>query len=309
MNDVKNFSNPLLKEIADITDAKDLTGAYSLRKDGLGVELFSTENIKITPKPDKPGIDINVVPFSKDVVHMPVILTKPGVDDTVYNEFFIGEGAEVTIIAGCGIHNDGHANSRHVGIHTFHLGKGSRVKYVEKHYGQGEGTGEKVLNPATIINMDENSYAEFDMVQIKGVDSTIRNTTATLEAGAFLQITERVLTHDKQTADSYITVGLKGDDSSVQVVSRSVAQNTSKQAFFAKVEGHASCKGHVQCDAIIMDEAKIRAVPEISAFSQDAQLVHEAAIGKIAGDQILKLMTLGLTAEEAEERILQGFLK
>ncbi|MDR2870077.1 MAG: SufD family Fe-S cluster assembly protein, partial [Deferribacteraceae bacterium] len=287
MNDVKNFSDPLLKEIADITDAEDLTGAYSLRKDGMSVELFSTENIKISPKGDKPGIDIRIKSGSRDMVHMPVILTKPGLDDTVYNDFFIGEGADVVIIAGCGIHNDGHAQSRHVGIHTFYLEKGAKVKYIEKHYGEGEGTGEKILNPETVINMGEGSHAEFDMIQLKGVDSTVRTTTATLEAGAFLLVTERVLTHDQQTADSNITVVLKGCDSSVQVVSRSVAQNSSTQSFFARVEGHTSCKGHVQCDAIIMDNAKVRAVPEISAFHQDAQLVHEAAIGKIAGDQIL----------------------
>lgn len=309
MNDVNNFNNPLLKEIAGITSDKDLKGAYSLRKDGMSVELFSTKNIKITPKKDKPGIDINVAPGSVDMLHMPVIITETGIDDTVYNDFFIGEGADVTIIAGCGIHNEGHAKSRHVGIHRFVINKGAKVKYVEKHYGDGDGDGKKVLDPETIIEMGEDSYAEFDMVQIRGVDSTVRKTSAELGKGAHLLMTERLLTHGQQIAESDMTIVLKGEDSRVQVISRSVAQDHSSQVFYPKVEGHTKCKGHIQCDSIIMSGAKVRSIPEISAYHEDAQLIHEAAIGKIAGDQILKLMTLGLTAEEAEERILQAFLK
>lgn len=304
-----NFSNPLLKEIADITGEKDLKGAYNLRMNGHGVVRHSTENIQITPKTDKSGIDIKIKPGAKDMVHIPVIITETGIDDTVYNEFDIGENADVVIIAGCGIHNDGHAMTRHVGIHKFILHKGAKVKYVEKHYGEGSGDGKKILHPETIVEMGEDSYAEFEMVQIRGVDDTIRKTAAELGKGAHLVMTERLLTHNEQNAQSDIDVKLRGEDSSVQVVSRSVAQGTSSQVFYPKVEGYGKCKGHIQCDSIIMDKAKVRSIPEISAYHEDANLIHEAAIGKIAGEQILKMMTLGLTSEEAEERILQGFLK
>lgn len=306
----ENFNNnPILKEISDIDGAQDVKGAYSLRKNGQSLGLYSTDTIKITPKADKPGIDIKIAPGSKDTMHMPVIITETGIDDTVYNEFEIGEDADVSIIAGCGIHNPGHAKTRHVGVHKFVLKKGARLKYVEKHYGEGDGSGEKVLDPETIIVMGEDSYAEFDMVQIRGVDSTNRTTTAELDKGARLIISERLLTHGKQVAESDINVVLKGEDSSIQVISRSVAQDESKQVFYPKVEGRTKCRGHIQCDSIIMNGSMVRAIPEISAYHEDALLVHEAAIGKIAGDQILKLMTLGFTSEEAEERILQGFLK
>ncbi len=309
MKATDNFNNPLLKEIAGISSENDLKGAYNLRMNGHGVVRHSTENIQITPKTDKPGIDIKIRPGAKDMVHIPVILTESGLEDTVYNDFEIGENADVVIIAGCGIHNDGNTKSQHVGIHKFVLGKGAKVKYVEKHYGEGSGTGEKVLHPETIVEMGENSYAEFEMVQIRGVDSTVRTTTAELGKGAHMVMTERLLTHDNQTAESDIIIKLIGEDSSVQVVSRSVAQGTSSQVFYPKVEGFGKCKGHIQCDSIIMDKAKVRSIPEISAYHEDANLIHEAAIGKIAGEQILKMMTLGLTPEEAEERILKGFLK
>ena len=226
----------------------------------------------------------------------------------MYNTFYVGEDCDITIIAGCGIHNESHQASEHDGIHSFHLGKNSHVKYVEKHYGEGAGTGERILNPVTNVYMDENSTCEMELIQLRGVSSTVRDTNAEVGAGAKLVLTEKLLTHDKQTATSNMKVELKGDDSSVQVISRSVAQDDSVQVFNPLVIGEAACRGHVQCDAIIMGNAKVKAIPGIEAASEDALLVHEAAIGKIAGDQITKLMTLGLTEEEAEEEILEDFL-
>jgi Fe-S cluster assembly scaffold protein SufB len=309
-NNIDQVESSLLNQLVDMTDIKDAGGAYNLRKNGQGVERFSTKDIQITPKTDKPGIDITIAPGLKNgIVHIPVLITEAGVKDKVYNDFFIGEGADVLIMAGCGIHNDGYNTSEHVGIHSFYIGKDARVKYVEKHYGEGAGTGEKILHPETIVNMGENSYAEFDMVQIRGVDSTNRTTTAELGAGARFVINEKLLTDGKQSAVSDVEVKLQGADSTVQIVSRSVAKGESTQVFYPRVIGEAECKAHVQCDSIIMDDARVRSIPEIAAYHRDAQLVHEAAIGKIAGDQILKLMTLGLTEGEAEERILKGFLK
>ncbi len=239
---------------------------------------------------------------------IPVIVTQSGLKDVVYNTFYIGEDSDVTIIAGCGIHNSSHAASEHDGIHTFHCGKGSHVKYVEKHYGEGEGTGDRILNPVTNVIMEEDSSCEMELVQLRGVTSTVRDTNAELAAGAKLVLTEKLLTHDDQTATSNMKVELKGEDSSVQVISRSVAQDRSVQVFNPLVVGEAKCRGHVQCDAILMGSAKVTAIPGIEAASEEAVLVHEAAIGKIAGDQIVKLMTLGLTEEEAEQEILEDFL-
>ena len=241
-------------------------------------------------------------------MHIPVILTKTGLKDVVYNTFYIGEGASVNIIAGCGIHNGGDQDSQHDGIHTFYLGKNSRVKYVEKHYGEGEGSGSRILNPATIVEMEEGSYCEMELTQIRGVTSTKRDTSAKIGPGAKLVLTEKLLTHGDQFAESNMQIDLVGEDSSVQVISRSVAQDSSHQIFKPLVSGYTKCAGHVQCDAIIMGDAVVTAIPGIEARCDDAQLVHEAAIGKIAGDQIVKLMTLGLTEEEAEQEILDDFL-
>lgn len=298
----------LLREIADLHKIPE--GAYNIREDGELQGRKSTEHIEIVSKTDKPGIDIIIKPGTKnESVHIPVIITKTGHSEMVYNDFFIGEGADVLIVAGCGIHNSGCDTSQHDGVHTFYVGKNARVKYFEKHYGEGEGTGERIMNPQTVIHMEENSYIELDMAQIRGVDSTKRSTLINAAEGCEVVITERLLTHGSQSAVSDMNINLNGANSRARVISRSVAQDNSEQIFRPCVSGNAQCFGHVQCDSIIMGEAKVSSVPAISANHVDAQLIHEAAIGRIAGDQLLKLMTLGLSAEEAEEKILSGFLK
>jgi Fe-S cluster assembly scaffold protein SufB len=305
---MNKIDQDLLAAIADLHATP--VGAYNIRKNSESAGRASSENIIITPKADKSGIDIFVKPNTKhESVHIPVIITETGLTELVYNDFEIGENADVVIVAGCGIHNGGDATSQHDGVHRFKLHKNARVSYVEKHYGEGDGKGKRVFNPTTILDLEEGAYCELKTIQIRGVDSTKRETTATLESNAHIVITERLLTHGSQTAESNMTVYLKGAHSSAQVVSRSVAQDSSSQVFNPRVIGQSNCRAHVQCDSIIMGSAQIRSIPEIAADHPDAQLVHEAAIGKIAGDQILKLMTLGLTEAEAEERILQAFLK
>ncbi len=298
----------MLEAIADLHGVPQ--GAYNIRKDGEGAGRQSTANIIIEPKKDKPGIDITVKPGTKnESVHIPVIITKSGVEDLVYNDFFIGDDADVLIVAGCGIHNSGDAKSEHDGIHRFHIGKNARIKYVEKHYGEGEGTGERVLNPVTEIFMDENSFCEMESVQIRGVDSTKRDTIAKLEKGARLVILEKLMTHGTQVAHSDMVIELNGDNASSQIISRSVAKDNSEQVFYPRAVGNAPCKAHVQCDSIIMDNAKIRSIPEIAANHWDANIIHEAAIGRINNDQLLKLQTMGKTEQEAEEIIINCFLK
>ncbi|MFY9173814.1 MAG: SufD family Fe-S cluster assembly protein [Peptococcia bacterium] len=298
----------LLEEIAGLHEIPQ--GAYNIRKDGQLLSRNSSANIEIRSKEDKPGIDVIVKAGTKgESVHIPVIVTASGVEDMVYNTFDIGEGADVLIVAGCGIHNPGEKKTQHDGIHNFIIRKGARVRYVEKHYGQGEGTGERILNPQTVLELEEGASVELEMVQIRGVDSTLRTTVAKVHKNAHLVISERLLTHGKQYAESKMDIELVGEDASAQIISRSVAQDSSEQIFYPRLIGSANCRGHVQCDSIIMDQAKVRAIPEISANHPDAQLIHEAAIGKIAGEQIIKLMSLGLSEEEAENTILQGFLK
>lgn len=305
--DLSPIDESLLATIANIHGMPK--GAFNIRRDGQLVERHNSAYVEISTKTDNPGIDITVKPGTKgESVFIPVIVTQAGLKDVVYNTFHIGDDCDIEIIAGCGIHNDSHAASEHDGIHTFHIGKNSRIKYIEKHYGEGEGTGERILNPTTNVFMDENSYCEMDMIQLRGVSSTVRDTNAKLAAGAKLVITERLLTHDNQTADSNVVIELEGEDSSVQVISRSVAQDNSVQVFSPLVVGKAACRGHVQCDAILMGNARVKSVPAIEAASPDAILMHEAAIGKIAGEQITKLMTLGLSEEEAEQEILDDFL-
>ena len=305
---MNNTESQLLEAIADLHEIP--AGAYNIRKNGSGHSRRSTANIEIVSKTDKPGIDIIIAPGTKnESVHIPVIITEAGVNDLVYNDFYIGEDADVLIVAGCGIHNSGDEKSQHDGIHTFHIGRNARVRYVEKHYGDGDGKGERVLNPVTYIEQDEGSVCEMEMVQIKGVDSTIRDSKAHLKAGAKLIITERLLTHGDQYARSDMDVYLDGEDASAQIISRSVAKDRSKQIFHPNAIGNAKCRAHVQCDSIIMDNAMVSSVPAITANSADAQIVHEAAIGRINNDQLIKLMTFGMNEEEAEEVIISGFLK
>ena len=298
----------LLQEVAGIHDVPQ--GAYSLRINGSLYGKNSSEHITINQKEDKPGIDIIIKPGTKnESVHIPVILSESGLNDCVYNDFYIGEGADVVIVAGCGIHNCGTDTSEHDGIHTFFIGKNAKVKYIEKHYGEGDGTGEKILNPTTIVHIDEGGYMEMETTQIKGVDSTIRDTQADLKDGASLVIKEKIMTHGNQTAETNFVVNLDGVDSSANVISRSVAKDSSKQVFNSKICGNNKCYGHTECDAILMDNGHVNAVPSLEANDLDASLIHEAAIGKIAGEQLIKLMTLGLTEHEAEEQIINGFMK
>lgn len=298
----------ILEEVADLHEVPE--GAYNLRADGESVGRNTTANIDITTKADGSGIDIRVKPGTKhESVHIPVVLSKSGLKEVVYNDFYLGDDCDVVIVAGCGIHNCGNQDSQHDGIHRFFIGKNARIKYVEKHYGEGDGEGKRILNPGTEVYMEEGSYMEMEMVQIKGVDSTIRDTKAELAKGAKLVVRERLMTHGNQTAVSNYEVALNGEAASADVISRSVARDTSYQKFDSRIVGNAPCSGHTECDAIIMDKARILAIPQLEANDLDAALIHEAAIGKIAGEQIIKLMTLGLTEEEAEEQIVNGFLK
>ena len=294
----------LLEEIAGLHEVP--AGAYNIRANGKAAARNTTANIDIVSKEDKPGIDIIIKPGTKkESVHIPVVISQTGLNDLVYNDFHIGEGADVLIVAGCGIHNSGDKLSRHDGIHTFYIGKNARVKYVEKHYGKGDGNGENVMNPTTIVNIEEGGYMEMETVQIKGIDSTNRVTKGKLDKDAKIVITERIMTHGNQTATTRFEVDMDGDGSSANVISRSVARDNSKQVFYSVINGNARCNGHSECDAIIMDNAKISAIPEITANDLDASLIHEAAIG----EQLIKLQTLGLTEAEAEEQIVNGFLK
>ena len=298
----------MLAEVADLHSVP--SGAYNIRSNGQTASRNTTANIDIVTKEDKPGIDIRIKAGTKnESVHIPVVISETGIDETVYNDFYIGDDCDVVIVAGCGIHNGGDEDSKHDGIHRFFVGKNSKIKYVEKHYGEGDGNGKRIMNPGTEVYMEENSFVEMEMVQIKGVDSTVRKTTAVLKEGAKLIVRERLMTHGKQTAISDYVTELNGDNSAVDIVSRSVAKNESYQKFDSKIIGNCACNGHTECDAIIMDNAKVVAVPALEANSIDAMLVHEAAIGKIAGEQLIKLMSLGLTEQEAEEQIVGGFLK
>lgn len=297
----------MLEKVAGLHDIPK--GAYNIRKNGQGVQRNTTANIDIIPKTDRPGIDIIVKPYTKgESVHIPVILTEEGLNDLVYNTFEIGEHSDVLVVAGCGIHNGGSKLSQHDGIHEFFIRRGAKFKYVEKHYGEGT-VGKKVLNPKTIIHAEEDTIVELELVQIRGVDSTKRDTEIQLAAGSKLVVTERLLTDMEQTAESGISIELNGPGSSAQVISRSVAQGSSKQSFYFDLIGRSSCRGHIQCDAIIMDSANVSSTPRISALNQDATLIHEAAIGRLESQQLIKLKSLGLSEKQAEEEILKGFLK
>lgn len=298
----------LLEQIAGLHEMP--SGAYNIRTNGKSTDRATTANIDIVTKTDKQGIDIVIRPGTKkESVHIPVILSQSGLTEMVYNDFYVGDDCDVTIVAGCGIHNGGDNDSRHDGIHAFFIGKNSHVKYVEKHYGSGDGKGSRIMNPETRVELGENSFMEMETVQIKGVDSTKRLTSARLADGAKIIVTEKLMTHGTQTAETTFLVDMDGAGSSANIISRSVARDTSKQVFLSKINGNNRCAGHSECDGIIMDNARISAIPEITANHLDAELIHEAAIGKIAGEQLTKLMTLGLTEAEAEAQIVNGFLK
>ncbi len=297
----------LLEEVADLHDQPP--GAYNIRKDGEGIERRSLEGIEIKTKKDQPGIDVIVAAGKEGSVHIPVILTETDLSDLVYNTIDIGEGADIKLVAGCGIHNSGSGNAQHDGVHKIIVRRGARLSYSEKHFGEGDGGGRRVLNPKTILMIEEEAYAELELIQVRGVDETERITKVEVKAGGRLVMFERLLTDGEQTANSDIAVKLMGEESTARIISRSVAQGNSSQSFTPRLMAYGAGRGHVECDSIIMDQAKVRSVPEIWAGNAEAELVHEAAIGKIAGEQLVKLMSLGLTEEEAEEAIISGFLK
>ena len=305
LNDIQK---QLLREIADLETVPK--GAYNIRANGESADRSTTANIDIVTKTDKPGIDIIIKPGTKnESVHIPVIISQHGLKEMVYNDFIIGEDSDVTIIAGCGIHNCGDQDSSHDGIHSFFVGKNARIRYIEKHYGEGDGIGGKIMNPTTVIELAEGAVMEMESTQIKGIDSTSRKTEAKLADGASLTVREKIMTHGEQFAETDFTVDLDGEGCGAHVVSRSVAKDNSRQTFLSRVRGNNRCSGHTECDAIIMDDAQVTALPQIEANHVDASLIHEAAIGKIAGEQLIKLMTLGLSEKEAEEQIINGFLK
>jgi Fe-S cluster assembly scaffold protein SufB len=305
---LSEIEKQVLEAISDTHNIPQV--AYNLRKNGESVDRKVDEDITIVTKNDKPGIDVFIKPGTKNKsVHIPVIISKAGINDVVYNSFDIGEDSDVLIVAGCGIHNPGNEGSQHDGIHNFKVHKNAHLKYTEKHYAQGEGKGKKILNPKTILEVCEGGFVEMELIQIKGVDFTNRETEVRLHEGARLIVTERLFTDYSQKAESHITIQLMGANSSAQIISRSVAKGKSEQIYYFNMIGKNKCAGHIQCDAIIMDEAKVTSIPAISAFHQDAQLIHEAAIGKISSEQLIKLMSLGLSEKEAEEKILEGFLK
>ena len=298
----------ILMEVAGLHSVPE--GAYNIRSDGQLAARSNSANIEITSKENGSGIDIRIKPGTKnESVHIPVIMEKSGLHDVVYNDFYVGEDCDVIIVAGCGISNCGGQDSQHDGIHRFFVGKNAKIRYVEKHYGEGDGSGKRILNPVTEVYQEEGSHVEMEMVQIKGVDSTDRSTIAKVAKGASLLVKERLMTHGEQYAASAYTVDLDGDGSSADIVSRSVARDKSYQRLDLRVNGNAACSGHTECDSIIMDEGRILAIPQLEANCTESALIHEAAIGKIAGDQLIKLMTLGLTEKEAEEQIVNGFLK
>ena len=305
---IDDIQKRLLKEVADLDSLP--VGAYNIRANGAAAGRHTTANIDIVTKTDRPGIDIIIAPGTKnESVHIPVVVSQTGLKDLVYNDFYIGENADVVIIAGCGIHCAGSEETSHDGIHTFHVGKNARLRYVEKHYGEGEGRGKRVMNPTTVVHLAEGAAMEMETTQISGIDDTIRKTSGTLAAHATLTVREKIMTTGDQHAVTDFTIDLNGENCSTDVVSRSVARDESKQEFYSHINGNNACAGHSECDAIIMDRACVIATPALVANHVDAALIHEAAIGKIAGEQLIKLMTLGLTAEEAEHEIVNGFLK
>ena len=305
---INEIDKQLLTEVSNLENIEK--GAYNIRKNGKGIERKVTEHVNIMAKTDKPGINIYVKENTKfDLIHIPVIITESGIHDLVYNDFYIGKNANVYIVAGCGIHNDHHEDSQHNGVHRFFLEEGAKVKYIEKHYGEGKGKGKRVMNPITEVYLKSGSSMEMQSSQIKGVDSTIRETKGELDANTNFVVSEKIMTHGKQIAKTIFDVKLKGENASTHVTSRSVAIDYSEQFFISKIYGDNKCFAHSECDAMIKDTARVTATPEIIANHVEANLIHEAAIGKIAGEQLIKLMTLGLSEKQAEEEIINGFLR
>ena len=304
-----NIAMGLLREVADLHELPT-TGAFNIRFNGQTAARSSNPNVQIIPKLDKPGINILIKPGTKnETIHIPVVISESGVKESVYNDFIIGEDCDITIMAGCGIHNCGDEDSAHDGIHSFNVGKRSKVRYIERHYGEGEGRGKRLMNPTTIVHLCEGASVEMENTQISGVDDTVRKTTATLDAGATLIVHEKVMTTGTQRAVSDFIADMNGEGCHCDIVSRTVARDQSHQKFISILNGNAPCTGHTECDSILMDSASVIASPQLTATCIDASLIHEAAIGKIAGEQLIKLMTLGLTEEEAEEQIVNGFLQ
>lgn len=303
-----SIAKGLLREVAGLSELP-ASGAFNIRLNGQSAARSSSPNVQIISKTDKPGINILIKAGTKETIHIPVVISESGVKESVYNDFIIGEDCDLTIMAGCGIHNCGDEDSAHDGIHTFRVGKNSKVKYIERHYGEGTGKGKRLMNPTTIIHLCEGAHVEMENTQISGVDDTVRKTTATLEAGSTLIVNEKVKTTGTQQAISDFIADLNGEGCHCDIVSRTVACDQSHQKFVSILNGNAPCSGHTECDSILMDSASVIACPQLSATCLDASLIHEAAIGKIAGEQIIKLMTLGLTEQEAEEQIINGFLQ
>ncbi len=307
MLSLDEIEQKILKNVADLDGVP--AGAYNFRINGWSAGRQNSKNIEISTKKNKSGLDIQIRPNTKDeAVHIPVIISESGLIEAVYNDFYIGENCDVTIVAGCGIYNCGADDSIHDGIHTFYVGKNARVRYIEKHYGAGPGAG-KLLNPVTKLYLEAGAYVELEMEQLRGVDSTQRQTYAELKEKARILINERLLTQGRQTAVSEIKVKLLERASGVDIVSRAVARDQSRQNFHSHIIGAAACRGHSECDAIMMEQAQVIATPALEALDLNAELIHEAAIGKIASAQLTKLMTLGLTRDQAESQIVNAFLK
>ena len=306
-NSMNRITQKLLEIVSDYKNG--FKGAYNIREDGKCVGRECSENILIETKADKPGINVTIRPGTKgETVYIPSCVTQGGVDDLVYNDFFVGEDADIKIVAGCGVHTDDDHTARHNGIHHFHLAKNARVLYEEKHVGTGKGGGTHSINPVTSAELEEGSYLEINATQISGIDQASRQTRATVAADAKLVVRERLFTEGVQKTTTVFKVELNGDGSSADLVSRSVARDQSYQTMDSCIIGNAACTGHSECDSIIDGDAVVDASPRLFARNPDASLIHEAAIGKIAGEQILKLRTLGLTEEQAEQEIIEGFL-
>ena len=305
---MKETTRKLLELVSDYK-GDGFKGAYSLRQDGKCIDSMSSGHVKIEPKIDQPGIVVHVEPGTiGETVYIPSCVTQGGIDDVVYNDFYVGADCDITIRSGCGVHTDDDTLAKHNGIHRFFVGERAKVHYEEKHMGTGVGDGIRSINPVSEIHLEKDSFLEINATQISGVDRAYRKTTAEVAEGAKLVVHERLFTEGQQVTKTNFKVELNGDGSSADLVSRSVARDQSNQTMDSVIIGNAACTGHSECDSIIGEQAIVDASPRLFARNPDASLIHEAAIGKIAGEQIMKLRTLGLSEEEAEQEIINGFL-